>query len=85
MSLPEAEILPFDDGQTRPTPYEELDHVKITKAFLNDPPSSCVIFRDGQRIRRLRRFHRFEICVNLRNLRTSFFIPLSCRASRARR
>jgi len=37
MALPEAEILLFDDGRIRPTPYEELEHVKITKAFLNDP------------------------------------------------
>jgi predicted ATPase len=37
MALPEAEILLFDDSQMRPKPYEELDHVKITKAFLNDP------------------------------------------------
>jgi predicted ATPase len=40
MALPEAEILLFNHGQTRPTPYEELDHVKITEAFLNDPAKS---------------------------------------------
>ena len=37
MAPPEAEILLFDDGQMWPTPYEELDHVKITNAFLDDP------------------------------------------------
>jgi len=30
-------ILPFD-GET-PTPYDELDHARLTRAFLNDPES----------------------------------------------
>ena len=37
MALPDAQILLFDEGRMTPTPYEELEHVKITKAFLNDP------------------------------------------------
>jgi hypothetical protein len=32
-----AEILPFGDGQMRTLPYEELDHVRITETFLNNP------------------------------------------------
>ncbi len=37
MALPEAQILLLEDDQIRVMPYEELDHVKITKAFLNNP------------------------------------------------
>lgn len=37
MAFPEAEILSFDGGQIRRVKYDELEHVTLTKAFLNDP------------------------------------------------
>ena len=37
MAFPDAEILSFDGGQIRRVKYEELEHVTLTKAFLNDP------------------------------------------------
>jgi predicted ATPase len=37
MAFPEAEILSFDNGQIRKVNYDELEHVTLTKAFLNDP------------------------------------------------
>ena len=37
MAFPDAEILSFDDGQIRKVKYDELEHVTLTKAFLNDP------------------------------------------------
>ena len=37
MAFPDAEILSFDGGQIRKVKYEELEHVTLTKAFLNDP------------------------------------------------
>jgi predicted ATPase len=39
MAFPGAEILLFDGDHLTPTPYAELDHVRLTKAFLNDPES----------------------------------------------
>jgi predicted ATPase len=39
MAFPGAEILLFDGDQLTPTPYDELDHVRLTRAFLNDPES----------------------------------------------
>src|SRR5258706_10678220 len=39
MAFPGARILLFEGDQIRPTPYDELDHVRLTKAFLNDPES----------------------------------------------
>lgn len=39
MALPGAQILLFEGDQLTPTPYEELDHVRLTRAFLNDPES----------------------------------------------
>ena len=39
MAFPGAEILLFEGDQLTPTAYEALDHVRLTKAFLNDPES----------------------------------------------
>ena len=39
MAFPGAEILLFDGDTLTPTPYDELDHVRLTRAFLNDPES----------------------------------------------
>lgn len=37
LALPGARILSFDGGTIRPAEYQELDHVRITRDFLNDP------------------------------------------------
>jgi predicted ATPase len=37
MAYPDATILNFDGGKIEQVEYERLDHVIITKAFLNDP------------------------------------------------
>ncbi len=37
MAFPDAEILSFDESPIAPVPYESLEHVTITKQFLNDP------------------------------------------------
>ena len=37
MALPNAQILLFDEGTIRPIAYEDVEHVRITKAFLLDP------------------------------------------------
>ena len=37
MAFPNAEILSFDDGKIRKVNYNELEHVILTRAFLNDP------------------------------------------------
>ncbi|HZZ87547.1 MAG TPA: AAA family ATPase [Caulobacteraceae bacterium] len=39
MAFPGAEILLFEGDQLTPTPWDELDHVRLTRAFLNDPES----------------------------------------------
>jgi predicted ATPase len=39
MAFPDAEILLFEGDSITPTAYEDLDHVRLTKAFLNDPES----------------------------------------------
>ena len=39
MAFPGAEILLFDGDTLTPTPYADLDHVRLTRAFLNDPES----------------------------------------------
>jgi predicted ATPase len=39
MAFPGAEILLFDGDRLTPTPWHELDHVRLTRAFLNDPES----------------------------------------------
>jgi predicted ATPase len=37
MAYPGAEILSFDSGAIEPVGYDELEHVRITKGFLNHP------------------------------------------------
>jgi predicted ATPase len=37
MAFPDAEILSFDGGQIRSVNYDELEHVTMTREFLNDP------------------------------------------------
>ena len=37
MAFQNAEILSFDDGKIRKVNYDELEHVTLTRAFLNDP------------------------------------------------
>lgn len=37
MALPEAEILQFEGSEIAPVPYEETEHVRVTRSFLNNP------------------------------------------------
>jgi predicted ATPase len=37
MAVPGAQILLFEEGTIRPIAYEDVEHVRITKAFLSDP------------------------------------------------
>ena len=37
LAFPGARILSFDDGTVRAVPYEALEHVTLTRAFLNAP------------------------------------------------
>jgi predicted ATPase len=37
MAYPGADLFNFDNNCIKPAAYAELDHVKLTKAFLNDP------------------------------------------------
>lgn len=37
MAYPDAQLLNFVDGQITPTPYDELEHVTLTRDFLADP------------------------------------------------
>lgn len=37
MAFPEATILSFDSTPIQPVKYEELEHVQLTKSFLNNP------------------------------------------------
>lgn len=37
MALPGAEILSFDDAPVRRVPYDEVEHVALTRDFLNNP------------------------------------------------
>ena len=37
MALPGATLLSFDDGPIREVAYDELEHVKLTRDFLNHP------------------------------------------------
>ncbi len=37
LAYPGATIISFDEGAVRPVPFAELDHVNITRDFLNDP------------------------------------------------
>lgn len=37
MAFPDAQILNFDAAPIEPTEYDELEHVRLTRAFLRDP------------------------------------------------
>ena len=37
LAFPEAQILSFENGEIRKVQYTELEHVTLTRAFLNDP------------------------------------------------
>jgi predicted ATPase len=37
MALPDSQILLFEEGNIRPIGYDDVEHVRITKAFLSDP------------------------------------------------
>lgn len=37
MALPGATILSLDEGSVRPVAWDDLDHVRVTRQFLNDP------------------------------------------------
>lgn len=37
MAYPEAQILSFDGGAIRSVEYDDLEHVTLTRSFLNDP------------------------------------------------
>ena len=39
LAFPEAQILFFNQGKIREVKYEELEHVQLTKDFLNNPDS----------------------------------------------
>ena len=39
LAFPNATILSFDDGALAAVPYETLEHVKLTRDFLNNPES----------------------------------------------
>jgi predicted ATPase len=39
MALPQAEILLLEDGAIAPIAYADVEHVRITRAFLDDPGS----------------------------------------------
>lgn len=39
MAFPDAEILSFDQPPIKPVAYADIDHVTLTKAFLNNPDS----------------------------------------------
>ena len=39
LAFPDATILSFDGGRIREVKYEQLEHVKLTKDFLNSPQS----------------------------------------------
>ncbi len=39
MAFPDAQIYEFADGEIREIAYDDVEHVSITRAFLNDPES----------------------------------------------
>ena len=39
MAFPDATILSFDSYPVKETPYDELEHVSLTRSFLNNPES----------------------------------------------
>ena len=40
MALPDATILLIEDGRLRPIGWNDLGHVRVTRAFLNDPAAT---------------------------------------------
>ena len=40
MALPDATILLAEDGRLRPVAWNDLEHVRVTRAFLNDPAAT---------------------------------------------
>jgi predicted ATPase len=39
LAFPEAQILQFQDGRIQEVKYKELEHVNLTRDFLNRPES----------------------------------------------
>jgi predicted ATPase len=39
MALPQADIRLLEDGAITPVAYPDVEHVRITRAFLDDPAS----------------------------------------------
>ena len=39
LALPQATILLLEDGRLQPCAWQDLEHVRVTRAFLNDPQS----------------------------------------------
>ena len=37
LAFPNATIISFDESPPRPLPYDELEHVTLTRSFLNNP------------------------------------------------
>jgi predicted ATPase len=37
MAFPDAELLSFDGGKIRPVKFDQLEHVRLTRDFLQDP------------------------------------------------
>jgi predicted ATPase len=37
LAFPDAQILSFENGKIRSMNYDELEHVTLTKEFLNNP------------------------------------------------
>ena len=37
MAFPDADLLSFEGGKIRPVKYEQLEHVRLTRDFLQDP------------------------------------------------
>lgn len=48
MALPGAAILRAEDGALRPCAWDDLEHVRVTRAFLNDPASVLRRVLDGE-------------------------------------
>jgi len=68
-----ARSQPSGDAQMRTLPYEELDHVRITETFLNNPTKFLRhLIGTSRESADYADFTDTEMCVNLRNLRTSF-------------
>ena len=48
MALPGAAILLAEDGRLRATAWEDLEHVRVTRAFLTNPASVLAkLFPEG--------------------------------------